>query len=179
MTNKNNTFEELAQAVANDDIIELSRNRNEIEQAAGKSDVNGRTLLHLAAHSNATNALAWLIDHKSGDVNAKDNMGETPLMRAAWLGNTTNLEALLEAGARLDETSLSGGTALHYAYAGGKVATSAVQALLAAGADPKAQDKQGKEPEQWKAQAQAREQAREAVSRPQSRERLTLRRRGA
>jgi len=46
------------------------------------------------------------------DVNAKDEIGETALMRAAWNGHTAAIETLLKAGADARATDKDGHNAL-------------------------------------------------------------------
>lgn len=153
-------FEQLAELVKNDDVIGLSR---QVDAAALKElDLNGRSLLFLAAASNATDAGLYLIDTAKLNVNALDNSGESALMRAAYTGNVALAKGLLEAGAALDQASpVTGGTALHAAYAGGQKAAAAVAALLEAGADASVLDKSGRAPEAWAAEGQAVDKAAE------------------
>lgn len=152
------SFEQLKQLVEQDDIIALSTQVPSLKVHADSKDINGRGLLHAATHAQAGNALAWLLDHKIGGVDVPDNHGETPLMRAAWLGYQPGVALLLEAGASLESRAVTGGTPLHFAYAGGTPAKAVVGVLLSAGADPAATDKSGSQPEQWAQQAVSREQ---------------------
>ena len=152
------TFEQLKELVERDDIIGLSNQLTALKAHADSKDINGRGLLHAAAHAKAGDALAWLLDNKIGPVDEADNQGETPLMRAAWLGYKPGVDLLLEAGASLESRALTGGTPLHFAHAGGTQAKEIVRTLLDAGADPAATDKSGSQPEQWSQQAAAREQ---------------------
>ena len=153
-------FEQLAELVKNDDVIGLSRH---VDSPAIKGlDINGRSLLFLAAAANATDAGLYLIDTAKLDVNGLENGGESALMRAASQGNVALAKGLLEAGADLQQVSpITGGTALHAAYAGGQKATAAVAALLEAGADTSALDKQGRAPAEWAAEGQAIDKAAE------------------
>jgi len=151
-------FEHLADSVKNDDVIGLSRYAD--SDALKGVDINGRSLLFLAAASNATDAGLYLIDTAKLDVNALDNSGESPLMRAAFQGNVALVQGLLAAGAKLDHASpVTGGTALHSAYAGGQKAAVAVAALIEAGANTQALDKDGRAPQAWEAQGQAMDKA--------------------
>ena len=65
------------------------------------------TPLHTAAACNKIEAVAALISH-GADVNAKDEDGETPLMRASCWGYAKVVEALLDAGADKELKATSG-----------------------------------------------------------------------
>ncbi len=169
------TFEKLAGLVQNDDVMGVARHID--ADAIQGVDVNGRSLLFLAAASGATDAGLYLLDSVKLDVNAADVMGETPLMRAATQGNLVLLEGLLKAGASVDQKAIvTGGTALHAAYAGGKKAKAAVDALLAAGADPTIQDKRERVPADWAAEGEALDNAAKLKSASEPRRVLGLKR---
>lgn len=161
------SFSQLLKTVEQDDVRALAENIAALKKSAGQTDVNGRGLFHAAAHARAGDSLAWLLDNKIGDLDTPDNQGETPLMRAAWLGYEAGIAILLEGGAKIDAQSRAGGTPLHYAYAGGSEAKGAVSALLSAGADPSVMDKNGNPPEQWAQQALAREHGQALLQRRQ------------
>jgi len=147
-------FENLAAFVQADDVVGLSRNVN--APAISGVDANGRSLLFLAAANGATDAGLFLLDSKKIDANAVDVMGETALMRAATNGDVALVKGLLEAGAELNQVAtVTGGTALHSAYAGGERAVKAVEALIEAGADQTIEDKLGRVPQAWAAEGQA------------------------
>ena len=150
-------FEMLKTLVSQDNVLELARNATLVAEHARTVDINGRGLLHAAAHARAGDTLQWLLDTGAMSVDMADSQGETPLMRAAWLGYKPGVDMLLEAGAKLTQTSLAGGTPLHFAYAGGSAAAEVVETLLSAGASADATDKSGANPASWAAQAAARE----------------------
>lgn len=156
--------ETLARAVATDDVVTLNANRDLVKNSAGERDINGRSLLHVAVAGGSVDAALWLLDNKLADVNAADVQGETPLMRAAYLGQEQVIETLLNSGASLEARSLSGATALHYAYEGGTPAKAAIAQLIEAGADTTALDKSGREPAAAATQAEAREEAAKVLS---------------
>lgn len=173
--------ETLLRAVQSDNVVVLHENRDLIKSTVAERDQNGRSLLHNAIAAGAVDSSLWLLDTRLSDANAADSQGETPLMRAAWLGQTEVIAALLKAGASLEARAHTGGTALHYAYAGGSVAQAAVDQLLAAGANTVAVDSSGREPSAWGAAAQAREEAAKLlidghVGGAPARSRLSLRR---
>ena len=134
-----------------DDIVSLSRMSVDQLQA----DINGRSPLHQAVAAGATDCALWLVDQSNAAVNLSDVQGETPLMRASWLGNQVVVEALLARGADVAMASRVGGTALHHAYGGGRATAGLLDKLKAAGANPGAVDGSGKTPEQWTAYAEA------------------------
>jgi ankyrin repeat protein len=74
-------------------------------------------------------AAAGRVEHVEAD-------GTTPLMWAAWAGDTVLVDALLAAGAAPDAANRYGMTALHLAAVSGDVTM--MRSLLAAGADPNA-----------------------------------------
>lgn len=171
----------LVDAVQADNVVSLHNNREAIKASAQERDQNGRSLLHVAVASGAVDSALWLLDTGLADPNAADNQGETPLMRAAWLGQGEVVKALLKAGASLEARANTGGTALHHAYDGGTPAQAVVEQLLAAGANASALDNSGREPSAWAAAAQAREAAAKLlvdghVGGAPARSRLSLRR---
>jgi len=87
--------------------------------------------------------LVELLIAKGADVNLRNSEGRTALMYAARNGDTPALNALLKSGASVNITDNGGETALT------KAATSScneetVRALLNAGADLQARDRQGR-----------------------------------
>lgn len=134
-----------------DNVLALSR----VKLDQNQRDANGRTPLHQAVAANATDSALWLLDTGKAPVNVADSHGETPLMRAAWLGNTTVVGALIERGADLAAFSRVGGTALHFAHAASSPSEAVIKQLQEAGANPEALDSAGKRPDDWIAYGQA------------------------
>src|SRR5262249_59995473 len=66
----------------------------------------------------------------------------TPLMSAAYYGNLSIVELLLERGASVKAVNKEGGTALHYAARGGR-SLEVVATLVRSGAPVNAQDQTG------------------------------------
>ena len=96
-------------------------------------DKNGLTALAWAAHSYES---AKVLIDAGADVNAKSNIGGTPLLTAAaYPGNTALLRLMLEKGADI-QTSVFGSTALTMAALTGDA--DSVALLLKKGADPNA-----------------------------------------
>ena len=100
---------------------------------------HGITPLMRATANENPEAIRALLD-AGADVNARDDGGETALMKAAS-DNVEAVRALLAAGADVSARSKDGETALMKAASGGDAES--VRALLSAGADPTLKDKQG------------------------------------
>jgi ankyrin repeat protein len=89
-------------------------------------------LLRVASSNNLTRFYALL--KEGADVNAHDQKGLTPLMAVSFAGNAEMAKVLLERGARVNDQSIDGKTALHYA-AEHSHAADVISVLLKAGAD--------------------------------------------
>ena len=101
----------------------------------------GVTPLALASVNGSTRMIARLLD-AGADPNLPNPEGETPLMTAARTGDAASIETLLNHGAEVDAVEAwRGQTALMWATAQNQV--DAVEALLAAGADPNARSGRG------------------------------------
>lgn len=168
------TFDQIREMITQDNVLGLAKCKEDIAAHRETVDINGRGLLHAAVHAKAGDALQWLLDYDKAEVDRADNQGETPLMRAAWLGYQPAVDMLLQAGASLKTVSLSGGTPLHFAYAGGTPAKQTVQALLDAGADADAVDHSGNPAADWKRQADQREAGEKMLAASKAKKRLTL-----
>ena len=81
------------------------------------------------------------------DVNGKDDLGRTPLYRAAYNGHTEIARLLLAANADTEVRDPNGWTPLHGAAYKGRLEI--VAALIAAKADANAQDTDGDTPLDW------------------------------
>ncbi len=81
------------------------------------------------------------------DVDAVDKAGWTPLMHAAFAGDLTMVDLLLEAGADPSATAGDGATPILAAVNGNKADSSRIlESLVHAGADPDAKDRKGYSP---------------------------------
>ena len=102
---------------------------------------NGRTALHIAA---ARRDIVWLVflANKGANPNIADNRGVTPLMLASQLGFFEGVQALITAGARVDEPNEAGETPLITAVH--RRDTQMMRVLLQAGADPDRSDNSGR-----------------------------------
>ena len=88
-----------------------------------------------------------LLLRAGADVNARNESGMTPLMRAAGTGRTDIIQELLEQGADLNATRSDGFTALSFAAFFGHV--EALRLLLSRGADVTAKSRFGTSAEMW------------------------------
>ena len=78
---------------------------------------------------------------------ARDNGGNTPLQETAGRGSPDNIQALLDAGTKINARANDGSTPLLTATAFGTLAN--IKALLDAGADVMARDNGGRTPLHW------------------------------
>lgn len=85
--------------------------------------------------------------HAGADVNASNESGMTPLMRAAGTGRTEIIQELLEHGADLNATRSDGFTALSFAAFFGHI--EALRLLLSRGANITAKSRFGTSAEMW------------------------------
>jgi ankyrin repeat protein len=116
--------------------------------AGAEASPRGRTTpLHEAVQERSL-AVAGLLLSRGGDINARDEKGNTPLYYAVETRTgTPGLELvrlLLDTGAAADERNAGGATALLRAVQAGKVPETAL--LLSRGADPDAADGRGMTP---------------------------------
>lgn len=98
---------------------------------AGEKASPHRNLIDAAGRGDLARVKALLAE--GADVNARDEMGVTPLMQASLAGNTDVVRFLLDKGADLNRQNKIGMTALTAAASGGKFEI--VKLLLASGAD--------------------------------------------
>lgn len=111
--------------------------------------LNGRTLLHLAAHAGNLEVATWLLDH-GADVHAAndcvscDDAGQTPLHDALEFRDDEMSALLLDRGAAVGAVAGDGRTALHVAGARKRLGGAFV--LCRYGADPAVTDASGQTP---------------------------------
>jgi hypothetical protein len=87
---------------------------------------------------------------KDSKLESRDSDGHTPLIRAAWQGNTASVQQLLDKGAKTESTDAKQGrTPLSFASLGGHVAI--VRLLLDNGAKIEAKDNNSQTPLSWAA----------------------------
>ncbi len=98
---------------------------------------SGQTALHIVANRRDPVWLRFLLGRRA-DPNLVDREGATPLLLATQIGFIDGVRALIEGGARIDQTNGRGETALHLAVQRRDLAL--VRVLIAAGANPAVQD---------------------------------------
>lgn len=101
----------------------------------------GETALHIVV---ARRDLTWIrfLAAKGANPNVRDNKGVTPLVLAARLGFIDGVEALIKAGARVEESNATGETPLIFAVHNRNAEL--VRVLLEAGANPDRADNSGR-----------------------------------
>jgi ankyrin repeat protein len=102
---------------------------------------SGRTALHIAV---ARRDVVWLnyIASQGANPNISDSRGVTPIMLASQLGWGEGIQALIDAGAHVDEPNSTGETPLISAVH--RRDTQMMRILLRAGADPDRTDNSGR-----------------------------------
>jgi len=107
-------------------------------------DVEGKTLLHLAAISGNRNLIAQIIGGKKIPLNSQDTKKRTALICAAQNGQSRVIEDLVAAKADMSIADEQGQTALHYTMENRNFTGSTY--LIARGAPVTAQNMQGRTP---------------------------------
>lgn len=103
--------------------------------------VTGESALHIVV---ARRDAVWIqfLTAKGANPNTRDKKGVSPLMLASSLGFIEGLQALLDAGARVDDANDAGETALISAVH--RRDTNMMRVLLKAGANPDRADNSGR-----------------------------------
>lgn len=125
-------------------LSELAQNRSsgwlgKFDASRGKDagrltkDRSGSTALHHAARQGDEEALALLLQTAEGDVNGRNDAGETPLLAAVRAGAVGCVRRLLAVEADPDKAAVNGETPLLEAARLGRLVIA--EALLDAGAD--------------------------------------------
>lgn len=102
---------------------------------------SGETAMHIVTRRRD---LVWIrfLSQKGANPNIEDKTGVTPIEIASSLGFVDGVEALLKAGARVDDTNVSGETALIAAVHRRDIAMARL--LLTNGANPDHNDNSGR-----------------------------------
>jgi len=125
------------------------KDRSEFDQLIAKNHTvinardlsSGRTALHITV---ARRDVVWLnyIAAQGANPNISDSRGVTPLMLASQLGWAEGIQALIDAGAHVDEPNSTGETPLISAVH--RRDTQMMRVLLRAGANPDRTDNSGR-----------------------------------
>ena len=109
------------------------------------SNADGLTPLHAAAlNAKDFRVIAALVDW-GADIEARDALGRTSLLRAVTNNDGDIVTALIEVGANVNSVDRDGNTALHHGILGNREVPLILK-LLGAGSDVNAQNERGKTP---------------------------------
>ncbi|KAL2005048.1 hypothetical protein VTN00DRAFT_2898 [Thermoascus crustaceus] len=126
-------------------IVELLLDKN--REAPNSEDMLSLLLLVAAENEFDVRALITMLLDRGADVHTRDDMGRTPLHRAASVENFETVRILLERGADINAKAPLGFTALHDAVFKGRLST--IRMLLDLGADIEAADDMGQNAIHW------------------------------
>jgi ankyrin repeat protein len=122
-----------AALAGNRTMVEFLLSRGANVNSKSGTGTSGATSLGIAVEKNYPSVIDVLLANKA-DVNAPDNLGNTPLLTAARHGQVKIVQTLLAAGANLNMETDQGRTLLSFAAVSGSPET--VKLLLDAKADP-------------------------------------------
>lgn len=108
-------------------------------------DTGGSTPLSAAASRGNVESARVLLEH-GADVHIRTAYGDTPAGASARAGSADCLRLLIDFGADISVVMPSGQTLLHRAVQAQGDAAGCVEVLMAHGADPRAEDDQGRTP---------------------------------
>uniref|UniRef100_A0A672Q0T8 Ankyrin-1-like n=1 Tax=Sinocyclocheilus grahami TaxID=75366 RepID=A0A672Q0T8_SINGR len=117
------------------------RRKTALYHAVRHGNEKTATVLLKYVQKNLDGVVAALIDH-GADVNSCNELGYTPMLLAAEMGNPALMALLLRVGAQINSVTQDGLTPLHLASQSGH--TEAVAQLLEGKADIHVKDKQGR-----------------------------------
>jgi ankyrin repeat protein len=121
-----------AYASGHPDVMEiLIRNGADVEE--GYADLDSAHLLHIASRHGKADVVRLLLQQNHADVDARDNLNQTPLHEASTNGHLKVVELLLDHKADVNATTTAQNTPLHGASESGHLEV--VQMLLKRGAD--------------------------------------------
>jgi uncharacterized protein len=141
-----NYYDNVARAAEANDVNKvraLLASGNSVNQTEEDSQ---RTGLHTAA-INGNLQIAAILIKAGGRVDARDNLGNTPLIYSADHDHVELAKLLLDVGAQIDAENKNGMTAMMVAAKDGEVEM--VRTLLARGANPNKSDYTGRDSLGW------------------------------
>lgn len=141
-----NYYDNVARAAEANDVNKvraLLASGNSVNQTEEDSQ---RTGLHTAA-INGNLQIAAILIKAGGRVDARDNLGNTPLIYSADHDHVELAKLLMDVGAQVDAENKNGMTALMVAAKDGEVEM--VRTLLARGANPNKSDYTGRDSLGW------------------------------
>ncbi|RDH14928.1 ankyrin [Aspergillus niger ATCC 13496] len=112
-------------------ILDIAHDRNRAEEwlTADKRfvDIDGNTLLHVAAALGSIDVVQWLVENSKMPVDVPNDNGETPLYKACQAGQTDTVHYLLDHGAAASITTRRDKlTPLHWLFMFPESSTSAI-----------------------------------------------------
>eukprot|EP00039_Didymoeca_costata_P029178 m.23543 g.23543 ORF g.23543 m.23543 type:complete len:1019 (+) comp7513_c0_seq1:364-3420(+) len=113
-------------------------------QCEDRQDAHGQTALMLAVQNNSQEIATMLIDKQVSPLSSRDETGSTVLHVAAFVGNLSICERLLQANAQVNALDLQDQTPLFYACEQGHLEV--VDKLMEYGAEVHTVDKEGRNP---------------------------------
>lgn len=125
------------------EIVRLLCTRSRVDVDRQKAS-SGQTAAFIAAEFGNIDCLRVLHEEGGADINIANNVGVTPLHRAAVNEHCRTIEYLVSVGAQVDATDYRGNTALHRAAYSRHF--EACEALLRCGASTLARDAAGQTP---------------------------------
>ncbi len=138
-----------AASECNMEIVQLLMSRGADPNLSGNPQTlnDGAKPLHGIAHipiENACYPIAEFLIKRGADVNAKDNLNDTPLHHAAFRGNSTLISIFIRNGADVNKKGGMIRIPLHNNAYGGDLAS--CKLLVEAGSNVNSQDSEGKTP---------------------------------
>ncbi|XP_067659847.1 histone-lysine N-methyltransferase EHMT1-like [Haliotis asinina] len=101
------------------DIFNTIMDRN---PDASVLDLQGNNILHLACYGGDVTIVKCVLSHKMADINSRNHLGQTPVMRAALCGHLELFSLLLLHQPDMTLNDTVGNNILHWACRGGNIA---------------------------------------------------------
>ncbi|XP_067668041.1 uncharacterized protein [Haliotis asinina] len=84
-------------------------------------DLQGNNILHVACNGGHETIVKYILSHKMADINSRNHLGQTPVMRAALCGHLELFSLLLLHQPDMTLNDTVGNNILHWACRGGNV----------------------------------------------------------